>query len=58
MSNECMRANFEPLYYQYGVDFQFHGANVPHLRWPRDSVLQAGGIGMECWVAPSLAKAG
>ena len=24
-SNECMRQSFEPLYYKYGVDLQFHG---------------------------------
>lgn len=30
-SNECMRQNFEPLYYQYGVDLQFHGAPLPLL---------------------------
>lgn len=31
-SNECMRQNFEPLYYTYGVDVQLHGALVPCLR--------------------------
>ena len=25
-SNECMRQNFEPLYYKYGVDAMFNGA--------------------------------
>ena len=25
-SNECMRQNFEPLYYEYGVDVMFNGA--------------------------------